>query len=188
VGALTTGDAKTAFKYCRLRFQSAENECLAAGGTANSFLTATHNTLGQAYAMNGVYDKAIDLFEKSVELRKKMPRFSKDGLYSPYYHMGITYWCMGEHETAAQFLVEAIADREEKFGPNDHSSHRSASLYYALGNVRNSQGRHDEAYALHHRALLICRQANGESALSTLKCAQKLAEHTDRYGLDSDSR
>lgn len=185
--AKTTGDAKAAFHYSQRRFQAAEAEHIATG-ILTPFLTATYNDLGQSYAMNRLHDQAIHFLERSVELRKQMPKFQKDWLYSPYYHMGVTYHCMEKFEEAARVLQVAIADREEAIGPNDRVSHRTGALYYVLGNVRNSQGLLDEAYALHHRASIQCRGTVGESGLPTLKCSQKLAEHYERYRYDSEAR
>jgi tetratricopeptide (TPR) repeat protein len=135
--------------------------------------------------MNRIHDQAVHYLEKSIQLRKQMPGFRKDWLYSPYYHLGITYYTAGRCEDAARYLREAIADREDRLGPNDRESHRTGALYYALGNVCGAQGLADLAYSLHHRAFMQCRQTAGEAALATLRCSQKLAEHYVRYECDS---
>ncbi|KAI1146855.1 hypothetical protein F4825DRAFT_439425 [Nemania diffusa] len=138
--------------------------------------------------MNQLHDKAVEALNQSIDLRKQMPKFEKDWLCTPLYHLGITHHCMGKLEKAASDLEEAIAAREEKFDLNDRVSHRKGAMLYALANVRNSQGRFDDAYGLHHKAFLHCRQTNGERAYTALKCTQKLAEHYERYGLDQEAR
>lgn len=185
--AQTVGDYQTAFQYSRLRFEAADNEYQATG-ELTPFLTATYNTLGQAYGMNRLCEKALLYLDKSVEFRRQMPNFQKDWLFSPYYHMGVVHHSTGNFDEAAKILQEAIADREEALGPNDRVSSRTGALYYVLGNVRNSQGFRDEAYSLHQRALMQCRQTAGESAIATLRCSQKVAEHYERYGYDSEAR
>ncbi|KAI0478368.1 hypothetical protein F4859DRAFT_54871 [Xylaria cf. heliscus] len=181
------GDQKSAFLYSQLRYQSAQNEYKATG-KITGFQTSTLTTLGQAFAMNRLHDKAVETLDQSVDLRKQMPNFKMDWVCTPLYHLGITHHCMGKLEKAAGYLEEAIAAREAKFGFNDRVSHRTGAMLYALANVRNSQGRFDDAYGLHHKAFLHCRQTNGEFAYTTLKCAQKLAEHYERYGLDQEAR
>lgn len=182
-----TGDQKAALLYSQLRYQSAQNEYKATG-KITGFQTSTLTTLGQAFAMNQLHDKAVEALNQSIDLRKQMPKFEKDWLCTPLYHLGITHHCMGKLEKAASDLEEAIAAREEKFDLNDRVSHRKGAMLYALANVRNSQGRFDDAYGLHHKAFLHCRQTNGERAYTALKCTQKLAEHYERYGLDQEAR
>ncbi|KAI1204158.1 uncharacterized protein F4807DRAFT_472482 [Annulohypoxylon truncatum] len=185
--ALNIGDSNTAFHYSLLRYQWAEREHKF-HGKINGFLTSTYNTLGQSYALIRSFDKAVEYLEKSAELRRKMPDFREDWLFSPFYHLGVTYSCMGRFDDAAKYLQKAIADREAHLGPSDRESSRTGSLHYALGNVYSAQGFGDQAYAEHHRAYMQCRQTAGETALATLRCSQKLAEHYERYGYDGSSR
>ena len=138
--------------------------------------------------MNRLYDQAISHFFKAVGLLKQLPGFQKESLGSSYYRMAITYHLQGECDQAAQFIKEAIVDREAVHGQNDRVSNRTGLFYYILGNIRSSQGFLDEAYSLHHRAYLQCRQTTGESSLGALKCSQKLAEHYMRWGYDTDAR
>jgi tetratricopeptide (TPR) repeat protein len=183
----TMGDDKTAFRYSQLRYQSAQREYQFTN-KVTGFQTSTCNTLGQSYAMSGLHDSAVQHLGRSIELRKMMPNFQKDWLYSPLYHLGVASTCVGRLTEAESHLEEAIRDREERFGPNDRESHRTAALYYALGNVRNSQGRTDDAFMLHQRAYVMCRTTVGESALATLKCSQRVAEHYERYDLGTSAR
>ncbi|MDI1493613.1 MAG: hypothetical protein OHK93_005909 [Ramalina farinacea] len=185
--AQSTGDSKNAFHYSQLRYKSAEDE-FEATGVLTGFLTSTCNTLGISYAMNRLHENALDYLTRSVNLRKQMPDFKKDWLYSPYYHMGITYHRMGDYEKAAGIIQEAIDDRVAALGPNDRISSRTAALYYSLGNIRNSEGRLDDAFGLHHRAYMQSRQTAGEFAFATLRCSQKLAEHYVRFGCDPEAR
>ena len=185
--AQITGDYKTVFYYSQLRFAASE-DLYKITGMRIGFDTSTHSTLGIGYAMNHVYDQAIIYLNKSVDLQKNMPDFKPDWLFSPYYHLGITYHCQKKYKEAVAILRQAITDREEALGPNDRLSCRTGALYYVLGNVCNSQGRYDEAYAYHHRALIQCCQTAGESALASLRVAQKVAEHHERYGYDDTAR
>jgi len=185
--AQTIGDGKSAFHFSQIRCKNAEDEYKKTG-ILRPFLPATYNDLAQSYAMNRLYDKALSYLDKSVELMKQLPNFKKDWLCSPYYRIAITNHCLGKFEEAAETIEEAITDRETEFGQNDRLSSRTGLLYYILGNIRNSQGRLDEAYSLHHRAYLQCRQTAGESSLAALKCSQKLAEHYIRCNYDDEAR
>ena len=185
--AQTIGDGKTAFHFSDIRSKKAEEEYMETG-KLRALLPDAYNDLGQSYAMNRLYDKAIPCFTRSMELMKQLPTFQKDWLCSQYYRMAITYHSMGDSDRAAQLVKEAITDREAVFGQNDRVSSRTGLLYYILGNIRNSQSLVDEAYSLHHRAYLQCRQTAGESSLAALKCSQKLADHYIRQGHDAGAR
>lgn len=67
-------------------------------------------------------------------------------------------------------------------------SDRTGSLLYFLGNVRASQGRHDEAYAYHLRALNHQRITVGDKAPITLRAWYRVGEHELRYGRSDDAR
>lgn len=185
--ALTIGDGKTAFHYSQLRYKAAEDE-FNSTGRLTPFMTATCNTLGQSYGMIRLYDKALYYLEKSVEYRKQMPKFQKDWLFSPYCNIGVILNSMGRSHEAADIIQTAIKDREEALGLNDRVSSRTGALYYVLGNIRRSQGAIDESFSLHQRAYLQCRLTAGESALATLRCMQKLAEHYEAYGDLAEAR
>lgn len=181
------GDYKTALHFSTLRFEASE-ALFNKTGERISFDTATHNDLGACYAMNRMPEKALEMLEKSAELRRQMKAFKKDWLFSPFYHMGIVYYTMGKYEAAAKVLQEAIVDRLSALGPNDRSSSRTGALFYVLGNVRWSQGLFDEAYTLHQRALIQCKQTAGSFALVTLRVSQRLAEDYERYGMVNEAQ
>jgi tetratricopeptide (TPR) repeat protein len=88
-------------------------------------LAAAYSEYGRALMVNGVFTKAMDMFEKSSEIRKKLPDFTRLQLFSPLCGQGRILWHRGEYQKAAELFLEALRDRELTFGRDDTKSYRS---------------------------------------------------------------
>lgn len=178
--ATQTREFQKVFHHAEIRFKI-EEALYHNSGKATSKTALAHNDLGMAYSMNGLYEPAISHLNKSKEIRESLEGFRKDWLFSPLHHLALTYWCQRRYSEAADTLLEAIHDRETILGLNDRESIRTGALYYALGNVRNSQGLLDEGCIWHGRALIHFRNTVGDKGPATLQTWYKLAEHDIRY-------
>ncbi|KAF9888438.1 hypothetical protein FE257_008716 [Aspergillus nanangensis] len=146
-------------------------------GDINSHITACYSEAGRAMIMNGMFTKAREFIDKSVSLRKQMPHFSRLQLYSPLYYTALIHLSEGKYEEAESGLLEALRDREVKYGKDDCESKRSGTLLFCLGNVLTKQGRHDEGFEYHQRALIQFRETGGEKDLDFANSCYKLASH-----------
>ena len=83
-----------------------------------------YNDLAVAWACHCEWEKAIELLQESKSIREKMPGFTRDKLFSPLYHLGLSLQHQGKFDEAEEVLNEAIKDREVAFGPGDAVSTR----------------------------------------------------------------
>jgi pentatricopeptide repeat protein len=95
--------------------------------TPNSYIQ--HNNLGMAYAEAGEYQKAIDHYSRSVELKSKYPQV--------YYNMGNAYRELGEVDKAIEYYQRSIQASPRFYFP-----------YNNLLNIYVSRGDRDRAFSL----------------------------------------
>ncbi|XXH04594.1 hypothetical protein Hte_011011 [Hypoxylon texense] len=146
-------------------------------GVVNSQLTASYTETARSMMMNNMFDKAKELINKSIELRKQMPQFSRLQLYSPFYYLSLIHSHEGDLENARLTAIEALRDREIKFGRDDHGNKRTGLLLTCLGNISIKQGLYREGFEYHRRALLQLRATGGEDDLDTANAYYKVASH-----------
>lgn len=106
-------------------------------GVVNSQLAASYTETARSMMMNNMFDKAKRLIDKSIQLRKKMSQFSRLQLYSPLYYLSLIYLHEGEFEKATSTALEALREREIKFGRDDRENKRlvcirSRSMKYKM--------------------------------------------------------
>ena len=116
-------DSRKVFHHAMIRFKI-EEDLYHETGIATLKTALAHNDLGMAYSMIGHYGFAILDLKRSKVICENLENFRKDWLFSPYYHLGLTYWCQGKYTEAADTFLEAIHDRETIFGLNDRKSIR----------------------------------------------------------------
>ena len=80
--------------------------------------------MGIAYNMNSLYREAIPFLDESARIRRGLPGFKKDWLFSPMYQLAHSYLHLGVYAKAAELLQTAIDDRREALGENDRFSAR----------------------------------------------------------------
>ncbi|KAI0110457.1 P-loop containing nucleoside triphosphate hydrolase protein [Nemania sp. FL0031] len=144
-------------------------------GRLTSELAIANNNMAMAHAYCGEFTKALPYLARSEEIRKQLPGFKRFNLYSPLVHLGVVYNCIGETEKATTVLTQALDDRQCEIGRDDRVSLRTASIYYALGKVRLSQGDLKSSLALHQEALHRAREIAGPTNRSTLRCMFQVA-------------
>lgn len=85
-------------------------------------LAISWNELGNGRMMNKQWESAIICFEKSIEIQKKQPDFTKTSLSFPLVNLGFAYWILGQLEQAEKVCQEALLDRQEAYGIDDGKS------------------------------------------------------------------
>lgn len=93
-------------------------------GQISSRLAVAYTHMGIAYNMNSIYGEAIPYLEKSIEVRRSLPGFKEDWLFSPLYQLAHAHLHLGNLTEAARILEVAIQDRIEGLGENDRYSMR----------------------------------------------------------------
>lgn len=80
--------------------------------------------MGIAYNMNSLYREAMPFLIESARIRRGLPGFKNDWLFSPMYHLAHSYIHLGDYVKAAELLETAIENRREVLGENDRFSVR----------------------------------------------------------------
>ena len=80
--------------------------------------------MGIAYNMNSLYREAMPFLDESAKIRRRLPGFKNDWLFSPMYQLAHSHLHLGDYAKAAQLLETAIDDRREVLGENDRFSAR----------------------------------------------------------------
>lgn len=93
-------------------------------GIPDSQIAASYASMGLTYLMNGRFLKAEEFINKSITVRKQMQNYSRLQLYSPLVYLSLIYLYTGQSEEAASRLLEALRDREVKYGIDDFESMR----------------------------------------------------------------
>ncbi len=186
-------------KYAEFEYQ-AEMALHERSGQPSVGLATAKLHMGIAYNMNSLYRDAIPYLEESAEIRRNLPNFKKDWLFSPYYQLAHSHFHLGEDDEAAKLLQDAIKDRREVLGDNDRFSvrcvngdcesscaatltcNRTGALYYTLGDVKYHQGHFDQSLSLHLEAETHLRLTVGPTNIGTLHCKYKIAVHYIRIG------
>ena len=115
-------DREAYFHYAKeeLRAETARSSDPSSG------LAGANIHMGIAYGFNSLWKEAIKYFEESMKIRKAMPGFKKEWLFSPYYQLAHAYFHLKNDAKASELLEIAIADRIEALGDHDNYSVRLA--------------------------------------------------------------
>lgn len=122
--ASTVNDTETALEHCK-RFLEYQMQVATLSGVETSKLAAAYSELGGAYILNGnATDEALGFLKESEDIRRRLPEFEKVHLfnvlrYTAYYHI-----LRREYDLANEKLLEAVADRCEKYGLDDRRGGR----------------------------------------------------------------
>ncbi|KXX76299.1 putative UDP-N-acetylglucosamine--peptide N-acetylglucosaminyltransferase SEC [Madurella mycetomatis] len=133
--------------------------------------------IGIAYTQEGRLDEAIEAYTRGREIRRKLGNTS---LLSRDANLAIAYMDRGDLSLAEEILIESLGLNEST--TQAKQSHRVARFLSALGNLRVLQGRLDEAYQEHSKALGLYIDTVGLTNQRTAEARHKMAEHLIRLG------
>ncbi|KAF1344239.1 hypothetical protein BDV97DRAFT_305597 [Delphinella strobiligena] len=149
----------------------------AAGRHKDMRLAISWNELGNAYMLNNSWTQGKECFERSIADMRLLDDFDVLQLSLPLANLGLAYWVIGRLEMASKILTGALAEREAVFGPDDRDSFITGRILHALGNVKYSQGLHEDSFSLHRRALLQYKSTLGINHHRTADLCVKVAVH-----------
>lgn len=93
-------------------------------GKRDTLLGLAYNELGYALSINDVFDESIKTFETSLSVYSELPEV-KSGEYRPDFPrtgLALVLCEVGRLEESAQMMLESIAFRAERYGPDDTES------------------------------------------------------------------
>ena len=168
-----------AYRFAKERLDL-EKRLFARTGKVTANFAAAYNDMAAAYSMNGLSSKAFPLLQKSKDLRESMPAFKPEHNFSPLHELSLAHWHQKDYKQAVDCLLQALRDRIAALGENDRQSVRTGQLYYAMGNVRASQGLLEESATWHQKALIHYRNTAGDNHYKTACACYRVAEHCRR--------
>ncbi len=121
--AATSNDRKTAVIENE-KFLEIEEELYNETGKLTSRLASGYSEVGRVNIMRGMFEGVGDLFERSIEIRRELPSYSKLQLYNPVRGLAMMYYYYHDNEMAEEKLLELLHDRERDFGINDREGGR----------------------------------------------------------------
>ena len=80
--------------------------------------------MGIGYNMNSLYREAMPFLDESTRIRRELPDFKNDQLFSPMYQLAHSHLYLRDYVKAAELLETAIDDHQKVLGENDRSSTR----------------------------------------------------------------
>ncbi|HKQ97712.1 MAG TPA: serine/threonine-protein kinase, partial [Candidatus Polarisedimenticolia bacterium] len=129
-------------------------------------------TLGKVYSSLGLYDTAIPMLEKTVEMRLRTLGTGNDDTLEAIYHLGSLYTLQGRAQDGERLHREVLEARTRLFGPDDE---RTLAAANGLAGDLRYQGRYPEEEAM--RRDLIARRTRtlGAADTATLVSERDLA-------------
>ncbi|KAI0116557.1 hypothetical protein GGR51DRAFT_321904 [Nemania sp. FL0031] len=126
--------------HCR-EFVKVQERLFAQTGIETTKLAAAYSELGMALVINEQSsDDVLKLFEKSEEIRKRLPGFERVNLFNVLHGKGYFYLLRGDFEKAHDTLFQALQDRKAKFEADDTRGGRAGAALFDLGNITYRSG------------------------------------------------
>ncbi|KAJ9613478.1 hypothetical protein H2200_003420 [Cladophialophora chaetospira] len=175
--ALEVNEPVSALKYHKL-FNDMMMKELAGRVSHNDMrLAISWNELGNSYMLNGNWAQGEECFLRSIDEMKKLNHYQPIMISLPLSNIGLAYWLQGKLLEAEAALSQGLRDREKAFGADDRISFITGRFLHALGNVKGSLGRPDEAHDYHRRTLMHYKATLGNRHHRTADVFVKVADH-----------
>jgi len=129
-------------------------------------------TIGQVYTELGLYEEALQLLRRAVELNESLPDGDGRELATSRYRLAKLLTWLGEDAEAEGLARTALAQREALLG-SDHPD--VAECLNALGISLQHLDRYEESKAAHRRAIAIREAAYGPDAEAVAPSLHNLA-------------
>jgi len=113
------------------------------------------NHLAYIHSDRGEYSKALEYFEKSLEIYKKTLPANHSSLATSYNNIGNVYDHMGEYSKALEYYEKSL-EIKKKTLPSNHSD--LAASYNNIGNVYDSIGEYSKALEYYGKSLEIMKK------------------------------
>ncbi|XP_046855093.1 kinesin light chain 4-like [Xenia sp. Carnegie-2017] len=116
------------------------------------------NNLGIVFYETRNYDKAIEVYEKALEIQKQSLGPNHVDVAASLNNLGLVFYKTGNYYKAIEVHEKALEIHQQLLGPNH--IYVAASLNN-LGNVFEKTGNYDKAIEFHKKALEIKKQSLG---------------------------
>jgi tetratricopeptide (TPR) repeat protein len=117
------------------------------------------SNLGSVHDKFGNYDKALECFEKCLDIRLKILGGKHPSVATSYNNIGYTWDSKGEYDKALEYYSKSLDIRLKTLG-EEHPD--VASSYNNIGSTWDSKGEYDKALEYHAKGLNISLKTLGE--------------------------
>ena len=135
-------------------------------------LASVFHNLGYGYNAMGNYDKALEYFEKALEIRESKLGKDHPSTASTYNNIGEVYRAKGDYDKALEYYGKAMEIKESKLG-KDHPV--TAATYNNIGGVYGAKGDYDEALEYCEKAMIVRQFRWGENHPNTATVYNNIA-------------
>ena len=137
------------------------------------------NEIGLVYFQQGEYAKALEWYQKALEICEKVLGLKHPDTATTYNNIAGVYSSQGDDEKALEWYQKALEIREKVLGL-EHP--HTASSYNNIANVYFSQGDYVKALELHQKALIIDEKISGLEHPDTATTYNNIALVYSRQG------
>ena len=124
-------------------------------------MSSSYNNIAVIYAMQEIHDKAIEYFQKSLEIKEELG--NKGGMASSYNNIAIIYTRQDAFDEAIEFFQKALEINEET------GNKMGASMCLAnIGNVQKNQGAYDQAIESYLESLALKEELGEKRGMAML--------------------
>lgn len=145
----------------------------------NEATADAYNNIGVVYDDLGEYDKALEYYNKALEISKEVLGENHRDTAASYNNIGVVYGKLGDSDKALEYFIKALEIRKEVLGEN-HSD--TASSYGNIGIVYWNLGDYDKALEYHNKALEITKEVLGEKHRYTASSYNNIGNVYDDLG------
>ncbi|KAI9689075.1 MAG: hypothetical protein M1822_000812 [Bathelium mastoideum] len=152
-------------------------------------LAISWNELGNAYMMNKMWPEGERCFKQCLETARLLKDYNPAEFSFPFVNLGLAYWITGRFNDAAETMLKGLRYREAAYGRDDRQSFITGRFLFGLGNVKASQGKLDESFVYHQRALRQFLSTIGKNHHRTGDVHVRMADHharLEQFGVARD--
>jgi len=127
--------------------------------------------IGLAYHSKGDYDRALEYYEKALNIGKKIYGEEHPNIATNYNNIGLAYYNKGDYDRALEYYKKALNIYKKIYG-EEHPY--IATDYNNIGAAYNSKGDYDRALEYYEKALDIAISLLGVGHPNTRAIAENM--------------
>ena len=129
---------------------------------------------GKNFRLNGEFQNAIELFEKSLNFAKKIPDKEKE--CSTLLKLGLMYWNIGRLKKSSEFYKNALSLAQKLNLKNEQEESQNALkiyVFYSEGKKHRSSGQYQESIKSFQKAVNLARKIGSKE--HEVKCLRQFS-------------